>query len=669
MIEFTIDAPHQVPCFYPESLNDWADFDQWMTDRKYFTLGLDAETNAEDPWDPRFLLRLVQISDGVTAWVLNPHSDYRQALANLINQHPRFVAQFSGVAEIPFLGRGLPGSVRLGELVPHIIDYQPMQAVMFPRTLLPQKDGIDARLRWDKGLKPSYAREVSNCLIVAETVMHAKFKAHAPVGHRTPKAATKWGFANIPLLDPDYLAYSAMDAVAVKVLHDQGSSWLSTRDLLREEVEREQVLQWDCDNMVYRGNPVDPPYVEWLANELDQVIITETPFLAKYGIPKSGQGGSIGKAMADLGQAPVKWNKGNKDPATGLMKPDTPCWDKDALNQILALDNEGDPLNEIKTVVASVLAVRRAGKFRTTYVKPMLESFDRDCRIHCNFRSIGTVTHRNSAMNPPLQQQPKKDVRVRAAFGGIPGWVWVTCDLEQGEPRFMAALSGDPKYVAAVQSGDVNNVAASAAFGDAFNPAEGKVEGTHSYLLRQNTKAGFLAVCYAVGVPKLASMLGLSQSRVAEMRENWQREYKVMFSRAAKGNAQEVVTLPSGREVILWDRKLVLTDGRIITSAKPSRKFLNFETQSAQADYLKACWLRLRGKWSWALAFFMHDEIALYLPEWMAAEAAADLKREMTQPIGHGVMMEADAKVAGRTWLPQPKTFDRTELESVDADA
>lgn len=653
MLEFTIRAPHAVPCHLVQDGGDFIRLDDWMASRHVEVLGLDTETNGLDPWEPGFAVRLIQISDGREAWLMEPGEYVR----GLINLHPKFVAHFSE-AEVRFLGRGLPGALRLGELEPHVIDYQVAQAIVDPRTLLPRKDGVDTRLLHDKGLKPSYTREVSPCLEDAAADMHQWFRTNAPTGQRTQKKADMWGWRNIPLETPEYLTYGAMDAVAVKVLYDKAMSTLRLPANATElaEAEREFILQWDDDNMTFRGQPVDPPYARWLAEQLDNVIAEETPFLAGHGVPPSGMGGSINKAMAALGQEPVKWNEGRDG------KPPSPCWDREALSELSKLNQP----NPIADLALSVLTVRRAGKFRTTYVEPMLVSLGRDCRIHCSFRSIGTITHRNSASNPPLQQQPKKDQRVRAGFGGVPGWVWVTCDLEQGEPRFAAGLSGDPAFVAAVNTGDVNNVTASAAFGAAFNPAEGKTPGTGSYDLRQAAKAGFLAVCYAVGVKKLSSMLGLPAQHVAEMRANWQREYQVMFSRAARGNQQEFVRLPSGRKVTLWDRKIVMSNGDIITSGKPSRKFLNYETQSAQADYLKACWLSLRAKWNWALAFFMHDEIALFVPEELAEEAARDLKAAMTRPIGHGVMMEADATIVGRTWLPQPSDFDRSELESVD---
>lgn len=658
MIEFAIRSPHETPCFLYEGPQDDFLISLWFHVRRGLTLGLDSETNAVDPWAKGFELRLIQVSDGHSVWLMPPCDKARE----LIRTHHRFVAHFSE-SEVRFIGRGLPGALRLGELDPHIIDFQVALAIVDPRTLLPRKDGVDTRMIHDKGLKATYEREVSPCLREAEQDMHRWFKEHAPVGHRTQEKSITWGFANVPLTEPTYLTYSAMDAVAVKVLHDEYLKRLQAPSMANElaEWEREISFQWDDDNMTYRGNPVDPPYVRWLASQLDEVVRDNAEFLKPWGIKQSGMGQAVGKAFAEMGQPPVKWTEAREATADKPAKPAAPSWDKDALAILEKGDNAA-----ARTMARALLDIRRAGKFRVTYVQPMIDALDRDCRIHCSFRSIGTVTHRNSAAKPPLQQQPKKDQRVRAAFGGVPGWVWVTCDLEQGEPRGMAGLSGDPGMVAAIHTGDVNNAIAIDTNGAAFVPAEGKTAGTPSYLMRQLAKVGMLSICYGVGLKKLASQFGITVAQAAEFRASLHANYSTMFARAARMNEQDTVRLPSGRQIILWDRKMVLPGGEIITSAKPSRKALNYETQGWQADYLKACWMRLRPKWNWALAFFLHDEIALFVPESMAAEAAADLKREMTRPIGNGVMMTADAEIVGPTWLPQPSTFDRTELESLD---
>lgn len=657
MLEFTIYAPHRVSCYLPESEEDWSLWRQWMRVHRDEVLGLDSETNARDPWERGYHCRLIQISDGDIAWLIDPLSGPRDLITRVIREHPKLVGHFTATAEVPFIERELPGAIRLGEMEPHIIDYQVAQAILDPRTLLPRKDGIDVRLVHKKGLKDSYTREISPCLSEAEKRLHQWFHDNAPVGHRTAKKAATWGFANVPLWTPEYLEYSAMDAVAVKVLYDKACNELTGLHKI-EHALYEWALQWDIDNMVFRGTPVDPPYVRWVAGQLDQVVADEAAWLAPHGIPKSAMGQSIGKAFLALGQQPVKMNKAKGD------KPASPSWDKFALIEIVDSSTNAAAVE----LAQHIMSCRGAGKFKEAYVQPMLDSLDRDCRIHPQFRSIGTITHRNSASKPPVQQLPKNDKRIRAALGGRPGWVFVSCDLEQGEPRTMAGLSGDPKYVAAVMSGDVNNAVAMDTFGAEFVAAEGKKAGTPSYLMRQMAKIGFLSVCYGVGVDKLAGSFKIARDRAAKFRSDQHENYPHMFGRADKMNQNEYVILPSGRKITLWDRKIVLDDGRVITGARPSRKALNYETQAAQADWIKAAWLRLREKWNWALAILMHDEIVLYVPEAFAAEACADLEREMSGPIGHGVMMLATAEVNGITWAEQPSAFDRSGLDADDED-
>lgn len=652
MHSLMIHAPQPVDVLVPMDRIDWNIFVAWMRERSRKVLGLDSETNAIDPFDAGFRCRAIQVADSETAWVL-PVEHLTDGARRAIHDHPRFVAHFSQ-SEIKFMGRGAPGTLRIGELEPHIWDCQIPQAIADPRTLLPRKDGVDIRLQHAKGLKDSYDREVSSCLSEAEDALHAWFRANAPKGSRTPAASRAWGFANVPFLQPEYLTYSAMDAVAVRVLFDHyqrrvvrmGTSAVA-------ELNRELILQWDIDNMTYRGLPTDAAYVLWLRDQLEATVAEEATALLPYGIPRSGQGQSVNEAFERLGVPALKASQ-----RTGK-----PSWDRDALLVLI----ERHPGTEAASLAQHVLNVRRASKFRTNYVQPMLDALGRDGRVHCSFRSIGTVTHRNSAQEPPLQQLPKKDPRIRAAFGGLDGWSVVTCDLAQGEPRVMAGLSGDPEYVAAVNSGDVNSVAARAAYGDAYDAADGKTAGTPSYLMRQSTKAGFLSVCYAAGEDKLAKIMGLPVTQVRAIRDNWKRVYAVMFGRAARLNQQEFVTLPSGRAVILWDRKIVMPDGSIVTSARPSRKALNYETQGFQADLLKAAWLTLRTKWHWALSFLLHDEIMLLVPDALAEEAAADLQSAMTFDLGHGVTMLSEPTVEGRTWMPQPEAFGLRGLDFVDA--
>jgi hypothetical protein len=479
MIDLVVDTGlGDVPARLARTDADLAAMATWMRDRRDVVLGLDTETNAINPWDRDYRLRLIQISDGREAWLAEPSG----AVRDMLRAHPTFVAHYSE-AEIRFLGCGLPGAVRMEDSEPHIIDTQPILAFYDPRTLLPRKDGIDIRLIHPKGLKDTFTREFSPGLKQAEDALHAWFTKHAPVGRRTKKAAAVWGFANVPVEQPEYLTYGAFDAIAVKWLYDK---MVAAPVVVRQlsHVVRAVARQWDIDRMTYRGLPVDPDYVRWLDKELIELIDINAQQLSGYGVPSSAMGDSIAAAFTNLGVSAVSKTK------TGR-----PQWDKAALLVLLDTGVTG----RAAELTSLILKSRQATKFRAAYVAPMLDALGRDGRVHCSFRTVGTVTHRDSAANPALQQLPKKDPRIRAAIGGVDGWVIVSADFAQGEPRVMAAHSGDPNYLAALNSGDINSAIAAESFGDAFHPADGKKAGTPSYLMRNAAKAGFLAYCYAVG--------------------------------------------------------------------------------------------------------------------------------------------------------------------------
>lgn len=655
MIDFMIDTGlGAVPARFCEAPADYARMHQWMRERASVVLGLDTETNAHDPWDDNFAVRLIQISDGAEAWLCEPNDQTTRD----INLHPQFVAHYSE-AEVRFLGRGVPGTVRLQDAKPHILDTQPILAFYDPRTLLPRKDGIDPRLVHPKGLKDTFTREFSPKLKDAEDALNAWFAAHAPKGSRTPAASRTWGFEHVPVRQPEYLQYGAFDAIAVKWLYDK---MCNSRQyaLNLDAIWRALLRQWDIDRMTFRGAPLDAQYVRWLHSELRGLITANGLLLRAHGIGESAMGASVGAAFEALGA------KSNK--TTKLGKP---AWDKDVINELV--DHPDSRVSGLATIVKRS---RQAGKFESSYVRPMLGSIQRDNRLHCSFRSVGTVTHRDSAANPPMQQLPKKDPRIRAAIGNTPGWLVVSCDFAQGEPRVMAAHSGDPAYRAALDTGDINSAIAAEAFGDAFNPAEGKKAGTPSYLMRNAAKAGFLAYCYGVGDSKGARTVGVGIEQWREMRQRWTQAYRVLFQRAQKLNEAERVVLPSGRAVTLWDRKFVGPDGHVLDSGRSSRKALNYETQSAQKDVLEAAWFRpvlaggesLRDRYQHYVILFLHDEIVLHVPDWMAEMARDDLKTAMTIPLGNSVVMECEATIDGLTWLPQDMVSPEDLVSSVDMD-
>lgn len=653
---------------------DWGPWLDWLAERRDQPLGLDIETNALDPWSHDFRARTVQTADGRGAWVLRVEElddEGRRGVSDALREHPLWVAHFAE-ADIRFAQRGLPGDpIRvLDDDRPHVVDTQAVLAIYDPRTVTSanKRDRIDVRIPRPKGLKETSTRLLGPELQAAEAALHDRFRQIAPRGRRNKADRLRYGFAHVDLRDPTFETYAGLDPVAGIRLF-----WLMRAELVgRGQWPRAIAAmheQWQCDLETLRGMRVDGPYARWLDGELQAVVDARAGWLADFSsdedvplpVPPSGQGPAIGGAFNALGVT------------SAVIRDGRQSWDRAALAEVL--ERPGVP-ERARWLARAVLDVRRAGKFRAAYVRPMLDALERDGSVHCRLRGIGTVTTRAAAMDPALQQLPKRDTRVRAAFRAERGCVFVTADFRQGEPFVMAALSGDRDYLRDLESGDVNSRIAALVYGDAYDPALGKVAGTPHYAMRQAAKFSWLAACYGASARKVAALLGLPESEGERIRADWHAAYPTLWEYARRQNWRTAVTLDSGAVVPLWDRfrvddetgELVLRtwdDGR----HRPSRLGLNAATQGTQADLLRAAKAELRRRGlAWALRFDVHDELVLVVPEPMAEWARGVLEECMTVTY-RDVTVRCDAEVVGRTWAPQPSDFDAAELAAVDEEA
>ena len=631
---------------------------EWLGRRRDEVLGIDCESNARDPFDVLYRLRSVQISDGYTVFVINVSAVDIRYLAHLIRRHRWWVAHYSE-NEVRFLHRGLPGSVRVDEDTPHIVDSQTTLAWYDPRTVTSQDDAY-GKIPLEKGLKPTSLRELpdGHLLTEAEDARDRMAAAMAPRGVRKQADQRAHWFANVPFEHPVFQVYAGLDAVMVKRLWDKTTAAIRARGQW-SGCALDLALQWHIDRATLRGLLIDGPYARWLDGELNRVITEMSPKLLEHGVALSGMGQSVGAAFERMGVASPKISR----------KTQKPSWDKHVLAELVKVPGE------VGTLASTIVAVRKAHKFRSTYVAPMLDALTRDGWMRCSMRAVGTITSRQSASKPPIQQLPKKDTRVRAAICAPPGWVLVSCDFSQGEPRTMAGLSGDRNLLADILAGDLNSAVAVQVYGAQFDPAQAKITGTPSYLMRQGAKAAFLAWCYGATDPKLAETLAKDQAPgvapiTAAPSAAWSARYPDLARFKADMDAGRYVVLENGWVAPLWDRAFWqdtgTPSGRIAWGARHSRKGLNYATQGNQRQLLaRAVHEVVRRGWGWALSMLVHDEILLCVPAWMAPQAAADLQAAMTMDF-HGVPIEAEATICGRTWTAQPEEFDMRELEHVE---
>jgi DNA polymerase-1 len=680
---------------------DLAELDAWLAERAERPLGLDLETNAADPWHRGYRTRCVQIADVDCSWAVPITPDNGAWLAHdvsrMIRRHPLFVAHFAE-ADIRFASRGLPDSpIRLYEPTPHVVDLQVALAIYDPRTVTTanKAERIDPRIPRKKGLKETTTRLLTPTLQAAETALHARFRELAPTGWRTPAKSRQWGFAHIPDDDPTYLLYAALDPLCTIRLWHLLLGEIGKRGQLGR-LRAALVEQWMMDGATFAGLQVDGPYARWLDTQLADVVDKLTGYLAQFDVPPSGQGPAVGRALAELGVEPVKVND------NGAVS-----WDRAALTMLIeqleqqaasSPSGSGVPGRALQLVgpahqqqahqrararglAQAVLDVRRAGKFRSAYVAPMLRAVDAgDGAMHCGVRALGTITsrmtHYGTESAGPLGQLPKRDTRIRAAVRSRRGQVLVSADYRQAEPHVMAALCGDEVMLADLLAGDINAAIATMVYGDindggAYDKTQGKTAGTPSYAMRQSAKFGWLAWCYSCSPRKLAALLGRPLGEGEAIIERWRGRYRRFAAWQDEVNKLAVVPLDSGWRVPLWDRCWVDDDGALRLRYRygapvPSRLGPNAATQGGQRDLLAVSMHRLNhAGWSWALRFALHDELLLEVPAPMAEQARADLEAAMTVTY-RGVTIGCEATIEGRTWLAQPTEFDHATLTALD---
>ena len=130
-----------------------------------------------------------------------------------------------------------------------------------------------------------------------------------------------------------------------------------------------------------------------------------------------------------------------------------------------------DILSKIDNPIAkAVLEYREISKLLSTYIDKLPECVNpNDGRIHCSFNQYGADTGRMSSSDPNLQNIPSHNKDIRKMFVASDGYVLMSSDFSQQEPKCLAALCrkhGDAQmYDTFMQGKDLYSEIASKAFG------------------------------------------------------------------------------------------------------------------------------------------------------------------------------------------------------------
>ena len=210
-----------------------------------------------------------------------------------------------------------------------------------------------------------------------------------------------------------------------------------------------------------------------------------------------------------------------------------------------------------------ILDIRGTEKLLSTYIDKLPECVNpNDGRIHCKFNQYGAVTGRFSSSNPNLQNIPSHNKDIRKMFVASPGYVMMSSDYSQQEPKVMTQMCQDPKMIQAYKEGkDLYAEIAALSFNTTYdNCLEFRPDGTtnkEGKERRSQAKSILLGVLYGRGVPSIAEQLGTTTKKAQKIKDSVFKGFPAIprFEEDSEDMAYDL-----GYVTTLWGRKRRLPD-------------------------------------------------------------------------------------------------------------
>lgn len=206
----------------------------------------------------------------------------------------------------------------------------------------------------------------------------------------------------------------------------------------------------------------------------------------------------------------------------------------------------------------AILDYRAVQKLINTYIDKLPSCVNpNDGRIHCKFNQYGADTGRFSSSDPNLQNIPSHNKDIRKMFKATDGYVLMSSDYSQQEPKMMAQLCGDEKMLDAYRHGkDLYSEIAALSFNTTYeNCLEFRPDGTtnpEGKARRSQAKSILLGVLYGRGVPSIAEQLGTTTKKAQAIKDSVFKGFPAIekFEQDSLKMAQT-----KGYVTTLWGRK------------------------------------------------------------------------------------------------------------------
>ena len=224
-----------------------------------------------------------------------------------------------------------------------------------------------------------------------------------------------------------------------------------------------------------------------------------------------------------------------------------------------------EKLKDQSGMVECILEHRGLKKLLDTYINKMPEMRNaKTGKIHCHFNQYGAATGRMSSDEPNMQNIPARGEasEIRKMFVADPGFVLISCDYSQQEPRILAHVSGDAHLIAAYNEGkDLYAQMSSLVFHRSYEDClEHYPDGSlnkEGKRLRGMMKAIVLGIMYSKEAPSIAEDLKISIDEAKNL-------YDTFFKRFPKVkeylDKTQKFAIENGYVKTIWGRKRRLPD-------------------------------------------------------------------------------------------------------------
>ena len=173
----------------------------------------------------------------------------------------------------------------------------------------------------------------------------------------------------------------------------------------------------------------------------------------------------------------------------------------------------------------AILDYRTTSKLLTTYIDKLPSCINpKTGKIHCCINQYGAKTGRMSSDNPNMQNIPSHNKDIRKMFVAEPGYVLMSGDFSQQEPKVMTAMCGDPAMLQAYREGkDLYASIASLAFNKPYEEClEFRPDGTtnkEGKERRSSAKSILLGILYGRGINSIAEQLHTTKQKAQQIQD------------------------------------------------------------------------------------------------------------------------------------------------------